>query len=388
MVWDWEVHLRGKHPLDIEMSEERKLGAFRSPFDDKRMKYALRMATYEEAVSLPEEYTELMKYVIIDNQGSVGQCCGAGAKKVKHVAELIQNKRDIEFSMAYLYWRGRNYANPPLSPYIEGSYPLATLKLMLDKGTTTERCAPTDTSSPFDYVECGNADEIAGNFKIDSYHAVPLDPASMKAAIYGITYEQPYKMPDGSPGKCALYVAIPVYESFYSTGKDGIVPLPKDGERLAGGHAVAIVGWKRIDGKFYWIVANSWGAGWGDDGYCYLPEEYSIYEAWMITEGGLSPGPEPEPTPPKLRGFWAGLVEWLITFIKSFFIGGESDTSVIDVNILMQYALGIVLVTLGIYITVTYPAYQLLGAGMVAVGSGLLGINYQKAKMKSVPKTG
>ena len=30
---------------------ERKLGAFRSPFDDKRMLYALRAATYEEALA-------------------------------------------------------------------------------------------------------------------------------------------------------------------------------------------------------------------------------------------------------------------------------------------------------------------------------------------------
>jgi len=361
---------------------ERKLGAFRSPFDDKRMLYALRAATYEEALALPEEYTELVQHVKIGDQKEIGSCTGWGAKGEKHSVEQLQNGRDIDFSAGYLYWRGRDYANPPLSPYIEGGYPLAVLKLMKDKGATTERCAPTDTTQPFTYSECGNADEIASSFKIDSYHAVPIDPASMKAAIYGITYEQPFKMPDGSPGKCPLYIAIPVYRSFYSTGADGLVSTPQSGETLAGYHAVALVGWKKVGGKGYWIVANSWGVSWGDGGFCYLAEDYPISEAWMITEGAPSPGPEPEPTPPKIDNFWLRVIEVLITWIKSFFIEGESNMVEIDVNLLLQYALGFMFVLAGIFIVTTYPQFQLIGAGLIALGSGLLGMKYQQAKME------
>lgn len=51
-----------------------------------------------------------------------------------------------------------------------------------------------------------------------------------------------------------------VYEDFMSY-KDGVYKH-KTGNAL-GGHAVKIVGW----GDGYWIVANSWGTGWGMKGF-------------------------------------------------------------------------------------------------------------------------
>ena len=37
-------------------------------------------------------------------------------------------------------------------------------------------------------------------------------------------------------------------------------------ERLAGYHAVTIVGWGQEGATPYWTVHNSWGAGWGEAG--------------------------------------------------------------------------------------------------------------------------
>jgi len=58
--------------------------------------------------------------------------------------------------------------------------------------------------------------------------------------------------------------AFTVYEDFitYKTG----VYVYTTGQEL-GGHAVKILGWGVENGTNYWLVANSWNADWGEQGY-------------------------------------------------------------------------------------------------------------------------
>lgn len=79
-----------------------------------------------------------------------------------------------------------------------------------------------------------------------------------------------------------------VYESFESdaVAKTGVVPLPKKTEKVLGGHAVMCVGYQLAKKRF--IVRNSWGADWGDAGYCYMPFDYLTNpdlasDFWQIT---------------------------------------------------------------------------------------------------------
>jgi C1A family cysteine protease len=65
-----------------------------------------------------------------------------------------------------------------------------------------------------------------------------------------------------------------VYEAFESSAvaRSGLVPMPRRGERALGGHAVLVVGYDAAVKKF--LVRNSWGAGWGKEGYCWMPFAY------------------------------------------------------------------------------------------------------------------
>ena len=85
-------------------------------------------------------------------------------------------------------------------------------------------------------------------------------------------------------------VGILVYSSFVSNAvaKTGNVPMPNvSKEQFLGGHAVVCVGYN--DTKKVWIMKNSWGSGWGDNGYFYLPYNYLLRfglsgDIWKITK--------------------------------------------------------------------------------------------------------
>jgi len=86
--------------------------------------------------------------------------------------------------------------------------------------------------------------------------------------------------------KQSLYQGYPVlftadiFPAFEGTdvGQSGQVPMPSSGETSSGGHALLIVGFD--DDKQTFIVRNSWGASWGDQGYCYFPYAYVLDQTY------------------------------------------------------------------------------------------------------------
>ncbi|HSU99415.1 MAG TPA: GH25 family lysozyme [Roseiarcus sp.] len=67
-----------------------------------------------------------------------------------------------------------------------------------------------------------------------------------------------------------------VFPSFESdlVASNGKVPMPGADEQTIGGHAVMAVGYD--DQAQVFIVRNSWGTGWGDGGYFYMPYAYLL----------------------------------------------------------------------------------------------------------------
>ena len=75
--------------------------------------------------------------------------------------------------------------------------------------------------------------------------------------------------------------ALAVHRSFLArhVKRTGVIPVPTRRDRFVGGHAVLCVGYDRTRRVF--IIRNSWGPGWGDHGYGYLPYRF-------ITSSALS----------------------------------------------------------------------------------------------------
>ena len=55
-----------------------------------------------------------------------------------------------------------------------------------------------------------------------------------------------------------------IYFRFY---KDGIIDLPINVTKTLN-HAVLLVGFDQDDDGEYWIIQNSWGEKWGQNGFC------------------------------------------------------------------------------------------------------------------------
>lgn len=65
-----------------------------------------------------------------------------------------------------------------------------------------------------------------------------------------------------------------VYDSFEgdTVARTGVLGMPGPGEKALGGHAVLAVGYDDASARF--IVRNSWGRSWGQDGYFTMPYAY------------------------------------------------------------------------------------------------------------------
>lgn len=71
-----------------------------------------------------------------------------------------------------------------------------------------------------------------------------------------------------------IAVGFTVYESFEGdeVASTGIVPMPGHHEDVMGGHAVLVVGYDNSQSMF--IVRNSWGNAWGQNGTFLMPYAY------------------------------------------------------------------------------------------------------------------
>ena len=88
-------------------------------------------------------------------------------------------------------------------------------------------------------------------------------------------------------------------------------------------HDVVICGWD--DSKGAWLLRNSWGKSWGNDGYCWI--KYGAnqvgYEAVWAYVKSVVPVPDPTPVPPAppcpppapapVAIDWVAILKWLIS---------------------------------------------------------------------------
>ena len=240
----------------------------------------------------------------IEDQGDIGSCTAQAGASVIEYYERKAFGRHIDASRLFLYKATRNLMKARGDT---GAYLRTTMGAMVLFGAPPEKYWPyTDKESAFDREPPAFCYAFAQNYRTIKYYR--HDPAGTPAGK--VLERVKASLAAGHP---AMF-GFTVYDSIDQAETSGRIPYPTARERIAGGHAVAAVGYDDAmkivnerggggddgdgkDGKGgkgeaatkgALLIRNSWGTGWGEEGYGWLPYAYVLKELaddfWSIVK--------------------------------------------------------------------------------------------------------
>lgn len=228
----------------------------------------LHAAPYRVLAALPETVSLRSQMPPVYDQGDLGSCTSNSAAAALRYAYAKAGKQIDDPSRLMIYYDER---------VIEGTVREdsgASIKdsavTLLKQGACPEREWPYNVGR---FTKKPTKACYKDAARIASYARVPQDQTQMMGVLADLD---------------PILVGFSVYQSFERVGRDGLVPLPKHGEKLEGGHAVLVVGYRtQPDGSLLFEVRNSWSADWGDGGYCWMPGAYLLnsklaWDFWRV----------------------------------------------------------------------------------------------------------
>jgi C1A family cysteine protease len=212
----------------------------------------------ELVANVPDSVDLRSQCPAVYDQGQLGSCTGNAIAGAIEFERIKQNLNIFVPSRLFIYYNERVMENTVASD--SGAQIRDGIKSVATQGDCPEDEWPYIISKYADQPPQSCYDD-ALKYKAVQYQSVTQNLADMQGCLAS-----------GYP----FVFGFTVYKSFESpaVAKTGDVPMPKSGESTIGGHAVLAVGYDNGDRVF--IVRNSWGPGWGDAGYFYMPYAYLL----------------------------------------------------------------------------------------------------------------
>jgi hypothetical protein len=259
-----------------------KYGYRPDPPDPRDRRFSVDLAPKLTAVSTGD--VDLRPYCSETNQYNLGSCAGNATADSVEIVSAISGKPPVQLSRLFVYTLARNFEDDDHDGKSDidkdnGTYIRLCFEVLAKFGICREDLPAGKGGWPYDVTKVFTLPDLmsmraATGHRIHSYYRIDETGSSRVD-----------KMLEALRGNHPVVFGTQVDQTFENISDD--TPWMRTGESV-GGHAMVVVGY--LTGLGF-IVKNSWGNGWGDNGFCIMkPDVFMMPETndlWVPTLGAM-----------------------------------------------------------------------------------------------------
>ena len=223
-------------------------------------KFELMQVKITPVETMSTELIDLRQWCsAVENQSNIGSCAPNAAVGGVEMRRIHDGLPSVDLSRLFVYFNAR--VGSQTTDKDDGSFIKFVLESMTRMGVCKESIWPDDTTKVFARPTWASYRD-AYAYKINQYYRITAAGEERhNQIIAALRAHYP------------VIFGVQVWDSIFTCS--GVIQMPQPTEKKLGGHAMLIVG-VDIANRMY-IIRNSWGTGWGDEGYAKMP--FSYFEA-------------------------------------------------------------------------------------------------------------